>query len=152
MAKGVNKVTLLGNVGRDAEVRKTNGGTVVATFSLATADRRKDARGEWQDTTEWHNLVCFGRTAEIVQQYVRKGSQLFIEGKLQTRSWDDKEGGQKRYKTEILVNELTLLGGKGGGKQDGGGDGAGYISEDGGEVRGRSYEYAAGGESLDVPF
>ena len=111
MAKGVNKVLLLGNVGKDPEIRSTAGGTTVASFSLATADRAKDQQGNWQDKTEWHNLVAFNRTAEIVRDYVKKGTQLFIEGKIQTRSWDDKESGQKKYKTEILVNELSLLGG-----------------------------------------
>src|SRR6185312_1317207 len=118
MAKGVNKVFLLGNVGKDPEIRSTPSGTTVATFSLATADRRKDAQGNWSDSTEWHNLVAFQRTAEIVRDYVKKGTQLFVEGKIQTRSWDDKESGQKRYKTEVLVNELTLLGSKGGGSGD----------------------------------
>jgi single-strand DNA-binding protein len=112
MAKGVNKVLLLGNVGKDPEIRSTAGGMTVATFSLATADRQKDQTGNWVDKTEWHNLVCFQRTAEVVRDYVKKGTQLFIEGKIQTRSWDDKESGQKKYRTEILVNELTLLGGK----------------------------------------
>lgn len=120
MAKGVNKVFLLGNVGKDPEIRATAGGMTVASFTLATADRQKDAQGNWADKTEWHNLVCFQRTAEVVRDYVKKGTQLFIEGKIQTRSWDDKESGQKRYKTEILVNELTLLGSKGGGESGGG--------------------------------
>jgi single-strand DNA-binding protein len=111
MAKGVNKVLLLGNVGKDPEIRATAGGTQVASFTLATADRAKDAQGNWADKTEWHNLVAFNRTAEIVRDYVKKGTQLYIEGKIQTRSWDDKESGQKKYRTEILVNELTLLGG-----------------------------------------
>lgn len=117
MAKGVNKVFLLGNVGKDPEIRSTAGGMTVASFTLATADRQKDQQGNWTDKTEWHNLVAFSRTAEIVRDYVKKGTQLFIEGKIQTRSWDDKESGQKRYKTEILVNELSLLGkpGEGGG-------------------------------------
>src|SRR5579871_3899335 len=111
MAKGVNKVMLLGNVGKDPEIRTTQGGMTVASFSLATAERAKDQTGQWVDKTEWHNLVCFQRTAEIVRDYVKKGSQIFVEGKIQTRSWDDKESGQKKYKTEILVNELSLLGG-----------------------------------------
>ena len=115
MAKGVNKVFLLGNCGKEPEIRTTNGGMTIANFTLATADRQKDAQGNWQDKTEWHNLVAFQRTAEIVRDYVKKGTQLFIEGKIQTRSWDDKESGQKRYKTEILVNELSLLGNPGGG-------------------------------------
>lgn len=120
MAKGVNKVLLLGNVGKDPEIRSTAGGMTVASFTLATADRQKDAQGNWADKTEWHNLVCFQRTAEVVRDYVKKGTQLFVEGKIQTRSWDDKESGQKRYKTEILVNELTLLGSKSGGESGGG--------------------------------
>ena len=121
MAKGVNKVMLLGNVGKDPEIRTTAGGMTVASFSLATADRAKDAQGNWADKTEWHNLVCFQRTAEIVRDYVKKGSQIFVEGKIQTRSWDDKESGQKKYKTEILVNELSLLGGRGAEGGSGGG-------------------------------
>ena len=109
MARSVNKVTLLGNVGKDPEIRSTAGGTMVANFTLATSDRQKDAQGNWQDRTEWHNLVAFQRTAEIVRDYVKKGTQVFVEGKIQTRSWDDKESGQKRYRTEIIVNELVLL-------------------------------------------
>ncbi len=112
MAKSVNKVILLGNVGKDPEIRSTPGGTMVASFSLATSDRQKDAQGNWQDRTEWHNLVAFTRLAEIVRDYVKKGSKLYIEGKIQTRSWDDKESGQKRYRTEIIVNDLSLLSGR----------------------------------------
>ena len=117
MAKGVNKVFILGNVGKDPEIRSTQSGMTIANFTVATADRQKDAQGNWQDKTEWHNMVAFQRTAEIVRDYVKKGTQLHIEGKIQTRSWDDKESGQKRYKTEILVNDLSLLGkpGEGGG-------------------------------------
>lgn len=112
MAKGINKVFLLGGVGKDPEIRATQSGSVVASFSLATADREKGQDGQWTDKTEWHNLVAFARTAEIVRDYVKKGTQLHIEGKITTRSWDDKNSGEKKYKTEILVNELTLLGGK----------------------------------------
>src|SRR5580704_9099159 len=118
MAKGVNKVFLLGNVGKDPEIRATAGGMTVASFTLATADRKKEG-ANWVDSTEWHNIVCFQRTAEIVRDYVKKGSQLLVEGKITNRSWDDKESGQKRYKTEILVNELTLLGGKSGSSEGG---------------------------------
>src|SRR5580698_3368204 len=124
MSKGINKAFLLGHVGKDPEIRSTNGGSIVASFSLATADRAKDAQGNWQDKTEWHNLVAFNRTAEIVRDYVKKGTQLYIEGKIQTRSWDDKESGKKKYRTEILVNELTLLGKPGG---EGGGGGGSYT-------------------------
>ena len=112
MAKSVNKVILLGNVGKDPEIRSTGGGTMVANFTLATSDRFQDQQGNWQDRTEWHNLVAFKRTAEIVRDYVKKGSKLYIEGKIQTRSWDDKETGAKRYRTEIIVNDLSLLSGR----------------------------------------
>jgi single-strand DNA-binding protein len=123
MARSVNKVILVGNVGKDPEIRFAGSGTAVATFSLATTDRSKDQTGNWVDKTEWHNLVAFQRTAEIIRDYVKKGTKLYIEGKLQTRSWDDKETNQKRYKTEILVNELVLLSGRG---EEGGG-GGGYT-------------------------
>ena len=109
MARSVNKVTLLGNVGKDPEIRSTASGVMVASLTLATSDRQKDAQGNWQDRTEWHNLKAFNRTAEIVRDYVKKGSKLYVEGKISTNSWDAKESGQKRYKTEILVNELVLL-------------------------------------------
>ena len=127
MARGVNKVILLGNVGKDPEIRSTPSGTMVGTFGLATAERAKDQTGNWVDKTEWHNLVCFGRTAEIVRDYVKKGTQLFVEGKIQTRSWDDKESGQKKYRTEILVNEMSLLGG-GPGRGEGAGASSGGYS------------------------
>jgi len=124
MARSVNKVILLGNVGKDPEIRSTAGGTMVATFGLATSDRQKDAQGNWQDRTEWHNLVAFTRTAEIVRDYVKKGSKLYIEGILRTSNWDDKQSGQKRYKTEIIVNELVLLSGR----EEGAGGGQGGYS------------------------
>ena len=112
MARGVNKVILVGNVGKDPEIRATQGGMSIASFSLATTDRTKGQDGQWTDRTEWHNLVAFQRTAEIVRDYVKKGSQVYVEGKIQTRSWDDKESGQKKYRTEILINDLQLLGGR----------------------------------------
>lgn len=110
--KSVNKVILLGNVGKDPEIRATGGGTLVASFTVATSDRAKNPSGEWTDRTEWHNLVAYGRTAEIIRDYVRKGSKLYVEGKIQTRSWDDKNSGEKKYRTEIIVNELSLLSGR----------------------------------------
>ncbi len=146
MAKGVNKVFLLGNVGKDPEMKATQGGMVIAQLALATADRQKDQTGNWVDKTEWHNLVCFSRTAEIVRDYVKKGTQLYIEGKIQTRSWDDKESGQKKYRTEILVNELTLLGGRGGG--EGGGSqysGGSSSSREGGSSYGGNQGGKPGG-------
>jgi len=122
MARSVNKVTLLGNLGKDPEIRTTPSGVNVATFTLATSDRQKDAQGNWQDHTEWHNLVAFNRTAEIVRDYVKKGSKVYVEGKIQSRSWDDKESGQKRYRTEIIVNDLVLLSGR----EEGAGGAGGY--------------------------
>ncbi len=95
MAKSVNKVILLGNVGKDPEIRSTGGGTMVANFSLATSDRFQDPQGNWQDRTEWHNLVASSALPEIIRDYVKKGSKLYIEGKIQTRNWDDKETGGK---------------------------------------------------------
>jgi single-strand DNA-binding protein len=125
MARSVNKVILLGNVGKDPEIRATPSGTMVATFGLATSDRQKDAQGNWQDRTEWHNLVAFSRTAEIVRDYVKKGAKLYIEGALRTSNWDDKQSGQKRYKTEIIVNELVLLTGR----EEGAGGAGGYSRQ-----------------------
>lgn len=119
MAKSVNKVILIGNVGKDPEIRATPNGAMVASFSLATTDRAKDQNGNWVDKTEWHNLVAFQRTAEIIRDYVKKGSKLYIEGKLQTRSWDDKNTGEKKYRTEIIVNDLSLLSGRGEGESGG---------------------------------
>jgi single-strand DNA-binding protein len=98
MPKSVNRTFLLGNVGKDPQINSTPGG-IAANLSLATTEREKDQQGNWRDRTEWHNLVAYGRTAEIVRDYVSKGSQLFIQGKIQTRSWDDKQSGQKRYRT-----------------------------------------------------
>lgn len=111
MSKGVNKAFLLGHVGKDPEIRSTNGGALVASLSLATGERQKDGQGNWQDKTEWHNLVAFNRTAEIIRDFVRKGSRLMVEGKIQTRSWDDRETGEKKYRTEVFVYDVTLLGG-----------------------------------------
>ncbi len=117
----LNKVLLIGNLGRDPEVRSTTSGQPVASFSLATSRRWKDKNGQRQEQTEWHNIVCFGKQAEIAGQYLTKGKQIYVEGRIQTRSWDDKTSGEKKYKTEILVNDLSLLGGKPGGGEGGGG-------------------------------
>jgi single-strand DNA-binding protein len=119
MAKTVNKVILLGNVGKDPEQRATPSGTVIVSFSIATSERFKDATGNWADRTEWHNLVAFGKVAEIIRDYVKKGSKIYIEGSLRTSSWDDKTDGKKRYKTEVIVSDISLLSGKG---EGGGGD------------------------------
>ncbi len=110
MSKSVNLVILLGNCGKDPEIRETPGGMLIANLTLATSDRKKDAEGNWQDQTEWHSLTAFKRTAEIIRDYVHKGSKLYIEGKLQTQSWE--KDGVKHYRTVILVNDLGLLDGK----------------------------------------
>ena len=136
--KSVNKVILIGNLGKDPEMKFTQGGMPVAKFTLATNERQKDKDGQWQDRTEWHNLVAFQRTAEIVGEYLKKGRQVYIEGSLRTGSWDDKETGKKMYKTEILVNDLVLLGG---GRGEGGG------GEHAGSSRGASAP--SGGNNFD---
>ncbi len=128
MAKSVNKVILLGNVGKDPEIKSTPSGVVVATFSIATSERFKDKTGNWQDRTEWHNLVAYQRTAEIIRDYVKKGSKLYVEGRLQTSSWDDKTTGQKKYRTEIIVGDLSLLSGRGEGEGGAGSGGGGNYS------------------------
>lgn len=119
MAKSVNKVILVGNLGKDPEIKYTPSGTPVAKFSLATNERYKDKGGEWQDRTEWHNIVAWQRLAEIVGEYVKKGSKLYIEGRLQTSSWEDKQSGEKKYRTEIVAQDLVLLSGRGEGDSEG---------------------------------
>ncbi|MDF1553107.1 MAG: single-stranded DNA-binding protein [Deferrisomatales bacterium] len=132
MARGVNKAILLGNLGKDPEVRYTQSGSAVANFSLATTERRKQGE-EWTDHTEWHNIVVFGKTAENCGQYLQKGSQVYLEGRIQTRKWDDKDGNTK-YMTEIVAFDIQFLSrtkgqGEGGG---GGGYGGGYGGGSGG--------------------
>lgn len=110
MARGVNKVILLGHLGKDPEVRYSPNGTAIANMSLATSEQWKDKNtGEKQERTEWHRLVMFGRTAEIAKEYLKKGAQIFVEGRIQTRKWQDKEG-RDQYTTEIVVNEFQMLG------------------------------------------
>ena len=121
--KSVNKVILIGNLGKDPEVKYTPSGTPVAKIALATNERFKDKSGEWQDRTEWHNVVLWQRLAEIAGEYLKKGGKVYIEGRLQTRSWDDKQTNQKKYMTEVVASDLVLLGGRGEG--GGGGDFAG---------------------------
>lgn len=105
----LNKVMLIGNVGKEPEIRHLENDSIVASFTLATAERYKDKNGEWQEQTEWHNIVCWRALAERVEKYVKKGSQLFVEGKIRTNNWVDKEG-QKRYSVEILADTIQLLG------------------------------------------
>lgn len=107
----LNKVTLIGNLGADPDMRHTAGGTSVANIRLATADRRKGSDGEWTEHTEWHSVVLFGRQADVAKQYLRKGSKVCIEGRLQTRKWQDKDGND-RYRTEVVANNLIMLGGE----------------------------------------
>ena len=110
MPKSVNKVILVGNLGKDPEVKYTPSGVPVAKFSVATNERFKDKAGEWQERTEWHDVVAWQRVAEIVGEYVSKGSRVYIEGKLQTSSWEDRQSGQRKYRTEIVARDLVLLG------------------------------------------
>ncbi|MGD2074173.1 MAG: single-stranded DNA-binding protein [Gammaproteobacteria bacterium] len=115
MARGVNKVMLIGHLGKDPEVRYMPSGNAVCNVTLATTDSWKDKQtGEAKERTEWHNLVFYGRLAEIAGEYLRKGSQAYVEGRLQTRKWQDKNGND-RYTTEIIVNDMQMLGGRGGG-------------------------------------
>jgi single-strand DNA-binding protein len=115
MARGVNKVILVGNLGKDPEVRYMPNGNAVANITLATTESWKDKQsGEQQEKTEWHRIVMFRRLGEIAGEYLKKGSQVYIEGKLQTRKWQDNSGND-RYTTEIVANEMQMLGGRGGG-------------------------------------
>ncbi len=124
MAKSVNKVILLGNVGKEPEIKVLPSGQPVANFSIATSDRYKDQQGNFQDRTEWHNITAYGKLAEIVRDYVKKGNKLYVEGRLTTRSWDDKDSGKKVYRTEIVVADLSLLSGRG---EEGGQSSGGYA-------------------------
>lgn len=113
MSRSINKVILIGNLGADPEVRYSAGGTAMANLSLATSYNSQDKQtGEWQERTEWHRVVLFRRLAEVAEQYLRKGSQIYVEGHLQTRKWQDKNGID-RYTTEIVVLEMQMLGGRG---------------------------------------
>lgn len=140
MARGVNKAILLGNLGKDPEIRYTQSGSAVCNFSLATTERRKQGE-EWVDHTEWHNIVVFGRRAELCGQYLQKGSQAFIEGRIQTRKWEDRDGNT-RYSTEIVANDVQFLG-----RTKGQGGGEGY----GGPPRGQGPSHGGRGEPDDFP-
>lgn len=153
----VNKVILIGNLGRDPEMRSLPSGQAVATFSIATNRRWKDKEGQKQEQTEWHNIVVFGRQAEVAGQYLTKGKQIYLEGRLQTRSWDDKQSGEKKYRTEIVCENFQMLGGPGGGGGGGRGGDSGaddYSSYDQGGYGGSG---SGGGNSGsadddDIPF
>ena len=148
-SRGVNKVILIGNLGADPEVRYTPDGAPVANFNLATSESWNDrTSGEKQERTEWHRLVVWRKLAEIAGQYLKKGSKIYIEGKLQTRSWED-QSGQKRYTTEVVVNELQMLDSRG----EGGGGGGGGISRDPGPAaQHESGPPPDAAEEDDLPF
>ncbi|HJN45254.1 MAG: single-stranded DNA-binding protein [Acidobacteria bacterium] len=145
----VNKVIIVGNLGRDAEIRRTQGGTAVSTLSLATTESWTDkSSGERQERTEWHRVVLWGKTAESLEPYLLKGRQVYVEGKLQTRKWQDRDGNEK-YTTEIRSDRIVLLGGRGGG---GGSEGGDYGSRESSATSGAA---ASGPPELtedDIPF
>ncbi len=127
MARGINKVILIGNLGRDPETRYSQGGNPVTNFSVATTENWRDRQsGEQQERTEWHNVVCFSRLAEIAAEYLRKGSKVYIEGSLRTSSWE--QDGQKRYRTEVMARDMQMLDSRGGG-----GAPTGFESSGGGQ-------------------
>jgi single-strand DNA-binding protein len=144
----LNKVMLIGNLGRDPEVRSTPSGQPVATFTLATNRRWKDKNGQRQEQTEWHNIVVWGKQAEIAGQYLTKGKQIYLEGRLQTRSWDDRQSGEKKYRTEVVCDNFQMLSQRGGG---------GAPDADAGtHGGGPTYDEGQGGGSApeddDIPF
>ena len=154
MARGVNKVILIGNLGSDPEVRYTPDGAPVANVNLATSESWNDRNtGERQERTEWHRLVLWRKLAEIASQYLKKGARIYVEGKLQTRSWDD-QSGQKRYTTEIVVNDMQMLDSRG----EGGGGGGYSDRPAGGQSAGPAAQPEAppppgpGGDDDDLPF
>jgi single-strand DNA-binding protein len=132
MAGGVNKVILIGNLGADPEVRFTPGGQAVANFRIATSESWTDKQGQKQERTEWHRIVVWGKLAELCGEYLAKGRQCYVEGKLQTREWTDKEG-KKNYTTEVVANQVTFLGGRDGAGKGAGGGAAGAGRSRGGE-------------------
>jgi single-strand DNA-binding protein len=140
----VNKVILVGRLGRDPETRYTGGGQAVANFSVATDESYKDKNGERQKRTEWHKIVVWGKQAEIAQQYLKKGSLIFIEGRIQSREWQDKEG-QKRTSFEIVASNFRMLGGRSDGAAAGAGAGAGASRSGGGGDEFESHGGGAGG-------
>jgi single-strand DNA-binding protein len=147
MPKSVNKVILVGNVGKDPEVKYSPSGTPIAKFSLATNEKYKDRSDEWQERTEWHNIVAWQRLAEIVGEYVKKGAKLYIEGKLQTSSWEDRESGTKKYRTEIVARDLVLLG-------DANGNSCKGEHPQGSDSvrRAESHQYSENEITEDIPF
>lgn len=147
----INKVILIGNLGADPEIKYTQDGTQVTTFNVATSERWKGKDGQMQEQTEWHRIVTWRRLAEICGEYLHKGSKVYLEGKLQTRKWQDKDG-HDRWTTEVVARDVQFLTPKGG---EGSSDGGGYYSGDPGpSASGGGYEYSGGGSGTgnDVPF
>ncbi len=143
----LNKVMLIGNLGKDPEVRYTSSGTAVASFSLATSERFKNRNGEWEERTEWHNVTLWGRLAEIAGEYLAKGKTVYVEGRLQTRKWQDRDG-RDRYTTEIVADKMQMLGGRG----DGSGRQGGRVSEEPEPGAPQGYEEPAFNPDDDIPF
>lgn len=142
----LNKVMLIGNAGKDADLRYTANGTAMATFSLAVNNRRRGQSGEWEDNTEWFSVVLFAETAERVSQYITKGKPLYVEGRLQTRNWDDDQG-VKQYRTEVIANTIQLLGSRddsSGGGGSGGSSGGGWNDQPDRAARPASGGYSGG--------
>lgn len=159
MSRGVNKVILVGTLGADPELRQTNSGSSVCNMRIATNDWRRDsATNERVETTEWHNIVLFKRLAEVAERYLKKGSQVYIEGKLRTRKWQDREGNN-RYSTEVIANDMQLLGARGGSGGYASESQGNYMSENsrpgGGNGPGSGGEAPAGDDADfddDIPF
>jgi single-strand DNA-binding protein len=145
---------LIGKLGKDPEIKYTPQGTPVAKITIATNERFKDKSGEWQDRTEWHNVVLWQRMAEIAGEYLKKGGKVYIEGRLQTRSWDDKQTGQKKYMTEIVANDMILLGGRGESSGDAGSSRSASAGGNNFDQRTPEPEPAATGPITDedIPF
>ncbi|HEU5314982.1 MAG TPA: single-stranded DNA-binding protein [Chloroflexota bacterium] len=146
MAGSLNKVMLIGNVGRDPEMRYIQSGEAVTTFSVATNRRFKGQDGQYQDDTEWHNIVAWGKLAEQCNEYLAKGRKVYIEGRLQTRSWDDQQSGQKKYRTEIVANTMLMLDQRPRDGMDGNGETDAFSGERFGGDRPERSERAGRGE------
>lgn len=160
MAGGLNKATLIGNLGADPEMRATPNGQSVANFRIATSETYTDKQGQKQERTEWHRIVVWGKLAELCGEYLKKGRQCYIEGRLQTREWTDKDGN-KKYTTEVVAQDITFLrdgsGGAGGGSaggssRGGGARGGGGGGDFGGPPPDMDYNQGSGGGNDDIPF
>lgn len=144
----LNKVMLIGNLGKDPEVRYTPAGTAVASFSIATSEKFKNKSGEWEERTEWHNVVLWGRQAEVAGEYLAKGKTVYIEGRLQTRKWQDKDG-RDRWTTEVVGEKMQMLGARG---EGGGGRSGGRGGQESGFGGGPGFDEPAFNPDDDIPF